>query len=84
MSEPVSIVNVDELEWKTEEGEHYQSCYRVLSESGPDHAKVFTVLAMVGKRKLGLGEGKNKKEAEQAAAEKSLEILGFDLTNPTP
>ncbi|MCI0650586.1 MAG: ribonuclease III [Planctomycetes bacterium] len=52
--------------------------YRVLDESGPDHAKTFTVIAMVGKEKLGTGQGKNKKEAEQAAAQKSLDMLGFD------
>ncbi len=53
--------------------------YRVLSETGPDHSKVFQVVAMIGKRRLGTGEGKNKKEAEQAAAEQSLEMLGFDI-----
>ena len=49
--------------------------YRVVGESGPDHSKTFRVQAMVGKRRLGLGQGKNKKEAEQAAAQVSLEHL---------
>jgi hypothetical protein len=50
--------------------------YRVASESGPDHSKVFTVHAQVGKKVLGTGTGKNKKEAEQAAAQQALERLG--------
>ena len=53
--------------------------YRVIGESGPDHSKTFNVQAVVGKRKLGTGKGKNKKEAEQAAACESLEILGVTL-----
>ena len=52
--------------------------YRVINESGPDHSKVFTVVALVGKKKLGEGQGKNKKEAEQSAAEASLKVLGYD------
>ena len=47
----------------------------MVGESGPDHSKTFRVQAMVGKRRLGLGKGKNKKEAEQAAAQVSLDHL---------
>ena len=50
--------------------------YRVASECGPDHSKTFTVHAMVGKKMLGSGTGKNKKEAEQTAAQRALEQLG--------
>lgn len=46
--------------------------YKVISEKGPDHSKTFTVQAQVGKKKLGVGTGKNKKEAEQASARESL------------
>lgn len=55
--------------------------YKVVNEDGPDHHKVFTVQAMVGKKKLGTGQGNNKKEAEQSAAEESLQLLGVDLEN---
>ncbi|MEE8142960.1 MAG: ribonuclease III [Planctomycetota bacterium] len=56
--------------------------YRVIEERGPDHNKEFEVQALVGKRKLGIGKGNNKKEAEQAAAFDSLQTLGvpFDGT----
>lgn len=42
--------------------------YRVLSESGPDHRKVFEVEARVVGRATAEGHGKTKKEAEQVAA----------------
>lgn len=42
--------------------------YVVVSESGPDHDKVFVVNAMVGKEVIGTGTGKSKKQAEQQAA----------------
>ena len=53
--------------------------YRVTAENGPDHNKIFTVQALMGKKKLGSGQGKNKKEAEQAAACESLQVLGVSL-----
>ena len=42
--------------------------YELLSESGPDHAKTFTVQVLVGKEVLGTGTGNTKKSAEQEAA----------------
>jgi ribonuclease-3 len=50
--------------------------YRIRSEMGPDHSKHFLVEVMVGKRTLGEGRGRNKKEAEQAAARDALEKVG--------
>jgi ribonuclease-3 len=47
--------------------------YRIRSEMGPDHSKQFMVEVIVGKRMLGDGKGRNKKEAEQAAARNALE-----------
>jgi len=40
-----------------------------VAEAGPDHAKTFTAVAVVGGRRVGSGEGRSKKEAEQRAAE---------------
>ena len=42
--------------------------YELLSESGPDHAKTFTVQVLVGNEVLGVGTGNTKKSAEQEAA----------------
>jgi ribonuclease-3 len=47
--------------------------YRIRSEMGPDHSKMFNVDVIVGRRVLGSGKGHNKKEAEQAAARNALE-----------
>lgn len=47
--------------------------YRVREESGPDHEKRFIIEVYVGGESWGIGEGKSKNQAEQAAAEKALE-----------
>jgi ribonuclease III len=54
--------------------------YRIRSEMGPDHSKQFMVEVMVGKRTLGEGKGRNKKEAEQAAARDALERVQHAVT----
>jgi ribonuclease III len=54
--------------------------YRIRSAMGPDHSKMFMVEVMVGRRVLGEGRGKNKKEAEQAAARDALERAGSPVT----
>ncbi|HWA32105.1 MAG TPA: ribonuclease III [Candidatus Paceibacterota bacterium] len=46
--------------------------YKVLSESGPDHDKHFTVGIMFGTELVAEGKGKSKQEAEQKAAEAAL------------
>jgi len=47
--------------------------YDVISESGPDHAKQFTVGVVVDNKLWGVGTGKNKSEAAQHAAKKAIE-----------
>lgn len=49
--------------------------YSVLNEVGPDHDRTFTIEVHVGDRVTGIGAGKNKKDAEQAAAEQALESI---------
>lgn len=46
--------------------------YRITSETGPDHRKVFAAEAKVGRKVFGRGTGRSKKEAEQAAARNAL------------
>ncbi len=48
--------------------------YAVEKETGPDHAKEFTVQVLLGNKMLGRGTGKTKKAAEQAAAKAALEV----------
>lgn len=45
--------------------------YRVIRESGPDHDKIFESAVILGSRIAGRGEGRSKKEAEQAAAKEA-------------
>ena len=49
--------------------------YRVVSEKGPDHDKVFTVEVFVNGKRIGTGKGKNKKAAQQMSAKEGLEKL---------
>ena len=49
--------------------------YRLKSESGPDHQKVFQVEVWVNGDRLARGEGSTKKEAEQRAAQSALALL---------
>ncbi len=49
--------------------------YRVVSARGPDHAKEFTVEAVIGERVVGRGTGPNKRRAKQEAARKALKRL---------
>jgi ribonuclease-3 len=51
--------------------------YRI-AESGPDHAKRFRATVLLGGREYGTGEGRSKKEAEQAAARMALARLGAE------
>lgn len=51
--------------------------YRVLEETGPDHAKTFTVGVFLGKELVASGTGSSKQEAEMAAAEKGVETKGW-------
>lgn len=47
--------------------------YRLVSEHGPDHAKVFCMEVTLNGETIGTGEGRSKKEAEQMAARAALE-----------
>lgn len=46
--------------------------YKVLSEEGPDHDKVFTLGVYVGEVMMGRGIGPSKQAAQQAAARAAL------------
>jgi len=46
--------------------------YHLLAETGPDHGRVFDVEVRAGGVQVGCGQGRSKKEAEQAAAAVAL------------
>lgn len=68
-------------DYKTALQEYWQSItqkspvYTVVSQSGPDHDKRFEIEVKLSGESYGRGIGRNKKEAEQRAAEKALEII---------
>jgi len=51
---------------------HKTPRYRTASESGPDHAKLFTVEATIGGEVYGVGKGPSKQQAAQEAAREAL------------
>lgn len=62
--------------------------YKVLEVDGPDHDRMFNVAVTFMGRVLGMGEGRNKKSAEQNAAQSALDeieknpgLLGNDDTD---
>ena len=50
--------------------------YRLAGQSGPDHDKRFTMELLLNSNVFASGTGRSKKEAEQPAAKKALEIMG--------
>ncbi|AZV42232.1 ribonuclease III [Peribacillus asahii] len=49
--------------------------YKILQEKGPAHNREFVSIVLLNGEKLGSGSGKSKKEAEQHAAERALNVL---------
>ena len=68
-------------DYKTALQEYWQASYRnppvytVVAETGPDHDKRFEIEVELADEPHGRGVGKNKKQAEQKAAEKALEAM---------
>ncbi len=79
LEEKMSLVSEDEnQDYKTQLQEATQRTsklpliYRVTGESGPEHDKRFVVAVEHDGKVLGVGEGRNKKAAEQQAAKVAL------------
>ncbi|HOT92006.1 MAG TPA: ribonuclease III [Anaerolineae bacterium] len=49
--------------------------YRIVAESGPDHAKLFTAQVLLRGQVAGEGQGSSKRLAEQSAAQAALNAL---------
>jgi len=65
-------------EWaQGREGKRGAPAYRVVRRKGPDHAPHFAVEVCVEGETPETGEGRSKREAEQAAARAMLERLGL-------
>lgn len=70
------------VNWKSQLQENVQAHglpspqYELISCEGPPHAPRFTAVVTCEGRRLGRGEGKSKKEAEQQAARAAIESGG--------
>lgn len=73
--------NLEDHNWKSRLQQYTQKHmkaipkYQLTSTTGPNHCPVFHVQVTVAKTILGVGEGHNKKTAEQAAAKAACEEL---------
>ncbi len=54
--------------------------YHLMGEKGPDHDKIFAMEVLLNGQTIGAGQGRSKKEAEQAAAKTA--VLRLEGTQP--
>ena len=59
------------------DAEEVEITYNVIKELGVPHDKLFIISVLIDGEVLGVGKGKNKKEAEQAAAKIASEKLNL-------
>lgn len=58
--------------------------YRLVREEGPSHDRTFVVEVVLGTLVAGRGEGRSKRQAEQAAAAEALEDEGWQTESGAP
>jgi len=75
LSEGKWIDAKSQLQEVAQSNENSTPKYKVLSEEGPDHEKLFTVGVFIGGKQRGKGNGHSKQQAQQAAAEKALKTF---------
>lgn len=56
--------------------------YVIVREDGPDHDRRFTIEVYIGSQMCGVGNGRSKKEAEQAAAAQALDRVQKQTDKP--
>lgn len=75
------VVKIEDENFKSQLLEYAQAeglgtpRYITVHQEGPDHDRTFTIEVHIGNEFFGKGVGKNKKDAEQAAAEQGLQTL---------
>lgn len=63
------------LQEEVQKGKNKSVEYKLVKEEGPAHDKIFYVEVYVNNTKIGEGNGKSKKEAQQQAAKEALENI---------
>ncbi len=77
----LAIESGDFFDYKTELQERSQLVfgklpeYEVISQQGDEHERIFTVAVSLNGKRLGIGSGRRKKEAETQAAKEALKVL---------
>lgn len=72
------VMEIGSTDWKsrlqelTQERLSQTPRYRVLSEDGPEHDRVYTVGVLIGQYCVATGSGTSKKEAEKDAAQRAF------------
>jgi len=61
----------------SQERESVTPIYETITQSGPDHDRVFTVGVFLRQEKVAEGVGRSKQEAEQAAAKQAIIVRGW-------
>ncbi len=78
-----------EKDYKTLLQEYFQKTqklaprYEIIREWGPDHNRNFETSCLVNGKTIATGVGKNKKEAEQVAAQEAIRKLKISVTTPS-
>ena len=82
LADEISIAAAQKTDYKTmlqqfveQEGSSSLK-YRLVSEDGPEHDKLFTVEAIVNNNVVGRGSAQTKKDAEMQAAKMALHLFG--------
>ncbi|MBQ6099970.1 ribonuclease III [Methanobrevibacter sp.] len=63
------------------DGEGLEIEYETLNEYGVPHDKTFFISILINGKEMGVGKGKNKKEAQQEAAKIAMEKLNIGVLN---
>lgn len=63
------------------DAEELEISYETLNEFGVPHDKTFIISILINGQEMGVGKGKNKKEAQQAAAKVAIEKLNIGVLN---
>jgi ribonuclease-3 len=76
--EPVDINPKGDLQELLQSLSPRSPVYELISQSGPEHEKIFVVQAVWEGIVLGQGSGRSKKQAETAAAEEALQLKRWE------
>jgi ribonuclease-3 len=60
-----------------------QPDYRLISQEGPEHERIFTVAVVMRRRRIATGSGRSKQLAEKEAAARALAQLQAALQRRT-